>query len=300
MDTRVFSSEKVYNDGILDYVASAEYYKRRSTQLSVLFETSSLLHDYGQKLYACGSFLGFSWDADASRVTLSRSNFCRVRFCPMCQWRRSRKLAVELSDLWASLLSDGFDFLHVVLTVRNVTGDELSPVIDRMQKAYRNMMHAPELVAWKGAMRFLEVTYSEKSGTYHPHFHSLVVVRKSYYHSRHYVSTDLLRSLWQRFLSEDYLPQVYISKADSRAINEVAKYCVKPFELELSDWKTERTVYETLYSALHSRRLFQTFGAVRLHASRLVDEDAASSSVDRRIGDVCFNYRSHAYEPLTS
>ncbi|MBQ2202349.1 MAG: protein rep [Clostridia bacterium] len=307
MDTRVFSPEKVYNDGILDYVTSAEYYKRKSNQLSVIFENSSLLHDYGSKLYACGSFLGFAWDADASRVTLSRSNFCRVRFCPMCQWRRSRRLAVDLADLWADLISDGYDFLHVVLTVKNTGADDLKDTIDGMQKAYRNMLHDPALIAWKGALRFLEVTYSEGSDTYHPHFHSLVIVRKSYYHSRHYVSTDALRELWKKYLRSDYLPQCYISKADTHAINEVAKYCVKPFDLECDDWKTERKVYETLYFALHGRRLFQAFGHVRIHRQQAENGLAASADPadgptdgQARICDLSYDYRSRVYRPLAS
>ena len=299
MDTRVFSPEKVYNDGILDFVLSAEYYQRKSNHLSVIFENSPLLMGYGEKLYSCGSFLGFSWDADASRVVLSRSNFCRVRFCPMCQWRRSRRLGVELADLWASLQSDGFDFLHVVLTVRNTGAKELPSCIDQMQAAYRNMLKDPALVAWKGAMRFLEVTYSEKSDTYHPHFHSLVVVRRSYYHSRHYVKRDLLAHLWQQYTRSDYLPQVYISKADTQAINEVAKYCVKPFEFECADWHTEKDVYETLFSALHGRRLYQTFGQIRLHAQADTEDASSEGDVLPRLADLSYNYRAHRYEPLT-
>ena len=61
----------------------------------------------------------------------------------------------------------------------------------------------------------------------------------------------------------DYDPLCHIGKADSDSIAEVSKYCVKPFDFDALDWRTELLVYETLDIALHGRRMIQTYGVIR-------------------------------------
>lgn len=296
------SDPRLYNGCISGMLDTAEYFKEKSNRLALIFDGSLLLHDYCRQLFACGSYLSFARDAGGG-VKLTKANFCRLRWCPMCQWRRSRRLACKLSDLWDSLRSSGFEFLHMVVTVRNCSGDDLPGTLDRMQIAYRHMMKDSALRGWSGAMRFTEVTYSKSTNTFHPHFHSLVVVRSSYFHSRSYVSTDRLRACWQAHMELDYLPQVYITKADAQAINEVAKYCVKPFEFEHSDPDAERKIYEELYTALSQRRLYQSFGVVREAAQSLGTlDDSEDSGEASGLSDYSFVYnyleRSYALQVL--
>ena len=52
-----------------------------------------------QRLADCGTFLGFSLYKHISKEEyqkrLTNANFCRDRFCEMCNWRRARKYAIE-------------------------------------------------------------------------------------------------------------------------------------------------------------------------------------------------------------
>lgn len=169
----------------------------------------------------------------------------------------------HLTDVWDKLKSDGYDVLHVVLTVRNVPGSMLYDQITTMYNAFSSMAKNELLSGWKGSLRFLEVSYNMESKLYHPHLHVLVAVKPSYFKSRYYVSRDLLTMLWRAALRVSYDPMVYITKCDPAAILEVSKYCVKPFDFEHVDPAETLGIYRTFDVVLHSRRLIQSYGVVR-------------------------------------
>lgn len=172
-------------------------------------------------------------------------------------------LFAHLSDVVDKLRSDGYDVLHVVLTVRNVRGNLLSKEITRMYNSFSSLTKEPMLSGWKGSLRFLEVSYNRDDKTYHPHLHVLVAVKKSYFKSRYYVSQEQLVRLWRAALDVDYCPMVHIRKCDPRAILEVAKYCVKPFDFGACDPAETLRIYRCFDFVLHSRRLIQSYGIFR-------------------------------------
>lgn len=255
--------KKLYNDCFDKFLFDCEGFKEKSARLSVIFENSNspTIRDRANKIYRCGTLLQFGVSDDD--ITLDNANFCRQRLCPMCQWRRSRRLYADLSALWERLIADGYNFVHVVLTVRNVCADDLDGTINRMYRNFSRMLHDNAFCHVQGAIRFLEVTYNVQGDNYHPHLHVLLVVRKSYFTSRYYISHPLLVSLWRQYMRLDYDPLCHIGKADSGSIQEVSKYCVKPFDFDALDWRTELLVYETLDIALHGRRMIQTYGVIR-------------------------------------
>lgn len=169
----------------------------------------------------------------------------------------------HLTDVWEKLKADGFEVLHVVLTVRNVPGDLLYAEISKMYNAFSFMAKNELLSGWKGSLRFLEVSYNMENKTYHPHLHVLVAVKPSYFKSRYYVSRELLTFLWRAALHVDYDPLTYITKCDPNAILEVSKYCVKPFDFAHVDPAETLGIYRTFDIVLHNRRLIQSYGVVR-------------------------------------
>ncbi len=48
---------------------------------------------YGARMASCGGLLRFGWatlkETGETRLRLREAHFCRVRHCPVCQWRRS-------------------------------------------------------------------------------------------------------------------------------------------------------------------------------------------------------------------
>ena len=284
--------KKLYNSCFDDFLKEASVFKLKSIHLGYLLQDSRYLSDYALAVQSCGNFLRFGVSPEDD-ITLDGANFCRKRLCPMCQWRRSRRLYSQLVQLWERLRSDGFDFLHMVLTVRNCSGDDLNSTIDSMYRNSSRMLKDDCFVAFKGALRFLEVTYNARRGDYHPHLHFLCVVRKSYFTSRYYVKRRLLADKWAEYMRFDYDPiqSLFIGKADEGSVSEVAKYCVKPFDFDSLRRSEERLVYETLHFALHGRRMIQSYGVMRqyLHdigvESLEADTEAVSYSTEQDAHD---------------
>lgn len=287
------------------------------------FGTDELHRSLSVKIYNCGSRLGFS------DGVLRSANFCRERLCPMCQKRKSLKTYSDFCKILEKL-SD-FAFIHLVLTVPNVPAGELRSTLSKMEKASTRFFNISEIKsAFKGIARCTEVSYNSNAITYHPHFHCLIAVNKSYFKSRFYIKRDRLQFLWsvvwrltseydgsQRsdlssFLrsykddficnfslrSEDLL-QLYVAKADNGALPEIAKYSVKPLDLDLPQ-KERARVLIALYEGLKYKRLIQTYGVIKTVSAECkinLDSDEEFTSIDEnQIAFYNFNYRLMQYE----
>ena len=239
-----------------DALSDIEYYKRLSLDNLKAIELSQTLSDKYSVIYSCGSFVSFS------EGHLVGANFCRERFCTLCQKRKSLKVYSDMHKVF-QLLGDEYTFVHLVLTVRNVSSFNLSGTIDKLFSASRKLFNNSRVKqGFKGVMRCLEVSYNSAADNYHPHLHCLCVVKPSYFHSRYYLKQADLSLMWADALGVDYSPQIYITKADTSAALEIAKYSCKPLELDLP-LRKRAEVFDVLNRALKGRRLIQFFGVLR-------------------------------------
>lgn len=244
------------------------YYKNL-TEITAdcIINNSGAISDRAQKIKLCGTFIETANIEDENgtvREVVTSANFCRERLCPMCQRRKSLKTSADVRRLVEYLGSRGW--VHMVLTVKNCSASELNGTITKLFRDSSFLLtKTPEFKkAFKGALRCLEVTFNASDNTYHPHLHVLLSSDKSYNNnSRKRISRRRLRWLWWEVSGIDYLPQVHIdSDVDEGIIAEIAKYCVKPLELDLPEVK-RCEVLETLHAALHGRRLMQSYGEIK-------------------------------------
>ena len=227
------------------------------------------------------------------------NNSCRVRLCPMCAWRRNLKIGSHARKIFNYVESNEeyanrYDYLLLTLTVPNCKGVELSSTIDLLMQSFDRLMKRREVKRIvKGWYRGLEVTYNKYEfitsflykrcknyfdslglgvgdnnpnfNTYHPHFHVLLCVPKSYlvHHSadRGYLSNEKWLQLWRECTKNDNITQVDVRpvKAKKRkrnldvvnepvqqnglidAICEVTKYAVKDKDYIVSwDWELSK------------------------------------------------------------
>lgn len=273
-------------------------YKNMSLNLANSFKRSGI-NKYHRVLY-CGSDLIFKRYGD--ELKLFQANFCKVRLCPMCSWRRSLKIFGQVSKIMNVLSSDSdYNFLFLTLTCRNVAPECLSEQLNVLFKSFRSLIGKKAFkTAVKGWFRCLEVTHNWKDGSFHPHFHIILVVNKSYFtDTRLYLSHDDWVLLWKACMNVDYLPVVDIRrfKASKRGIGkevaEVAKYAVKPSDLFLLDKqgnivedKTDNAI-SVLDVALANRRLI-AFGGVfkELHKKLRLDDIEQGSLIANDIDDM--------------
>lgn len=276
----------------------------------------------------CGTYLEFVRSVNSEDPwRLHTANFCRDRLCPMCSWRRSYKIFGQVSKIMDSIVDD-YAFLFLTLTVPNCSGIDLCDLIERMYFGFRKLIHYKRFKqAVCGFFRSLEVTFnnnrrSSSYGTFHPHFHCILAVPKSYFKSNFYIKHDEWLDMWRSAMNDPCITQVDIRrckpkeqitagedavKALSAAVAEVAKYAVKSADYLFAgdEQKTDDTVM-WLSAALHGRRLcsfggiFDTvrkkFGLSDCENGDLVhiDEDPIRSDVAymiRRYGWSCGAYR---------
>ena len=232
----------------------------------------------------CGSYLEFKRFSDDS-MKLNHANFCKVRLCPMCAWRRSLKVFGQVSSVM-NYLDDKYEYLFLTLTQRNVLPNELASELDKLFKGYRTLIRRKAFKQIsKGWFRALEVTHNIKNDTYHPHFHVIIAVSSSYFKKKCYLSQSKWVDMWREILELDYDPVVDVRKYKpksgkkklSKEIAEVAKYTVKSNDYIIKDVNgvdeeaTDKAVL-TLDSALANRRLV-AFGGELRKAHRLLNLD---------------------------
>ena len=251
-------------------------------------ELANSYYRLGNKKYYriidCGSYLEYRRYLETNEKRLNRSNFCKVRLCPMCSWRRSLKIFGQTSKVMNKALEEKeYRFLFLTLTCKNVDGEDLLNQIDKLFSAFRKMTRRKIFnQAVKGWFRALEVTHnldetSDNYDTYHPHFHMVLMVNESYFKdTRIYLTHKDWVELWKSCMSVDYEPLVNIkafktgTKLETeKSVAEVAKYTVKDEDLIIMDESgqvdeelTDDAVF-ILDKALANRRLVAFGGKLR-------------------------------------
>lgn len=238
------------------------------------------------QIYHCGAYTAWQETVDGRKVLVD-AWFCRNRLCPMCQWRRSRKLCAQIRQIVDYLAGQAkYRYVFMTLTIKNCSGEELSEKIDLLFAGWKRLLWCPEFnyrqpdCSVKGFYRALEITYnkdpeSKNFDTYHPHLHILFAVTPSYFNGQNYCSYERLREIWRKSARLDYDPQVGIEAVNERdpeqmgkAVAEVGKYTVKSNDFIIPDnWDLSTEVAETLYNAMFGRRLV-TFGGVMRDAHK--------------------------------
>lgn len=243
------------------------------------------------RLRDCGNFLIFAFD-ESGKKRLKHMDSCRVRLCPMCAWRRSLKVYVHTTQILDAVAGE-YAYIFLTLTVRNCAADELSGTIDLLMAAWDRMARRSAFrKAVKGWYRGLEVTHnvdhrSPSYDTYHPHFHCLLAVNKSYFTSRDYLSRAGWVGLWKQSLAVDYEPVVDVRRvkgSTSKAVAEAAKYTVKDADYIIpEDWELTVETVRTLDRALDRRRLVAYGGLFKaLHKQLNLDDEVDGDLVNVR------------------
>jgi plasmid rolling circle replication initiator protein Rep len=207
---------------------------------------------YATRVEHCSQVLEFARDPPAGKkkqkYTLKNAWFCRVRHCPVCQWRRSLMWQAKVYRALPQLLRDYPDtrFLFMTLTIRNCEIKDLRATLTNMAKAWQRLT---QLRCWpaRGWVRAVEITRSQRDRTAHPHYHCLLMVPPAYFQGD-YLKQSQWAELWQQCLRINYRPVVDIRtvKLDlvqsSRRVNEppknmwaavaeILKYAVKPSDM---------------------------------------------------------------------
>lgn len=253
-----------------------------------------------ERVKSCGDFMQHLTTADLSTKRVHKSNNCGNRFCPICTWTKAKKDAIMISVLMKAVRAEkNQEFIFLTLTAPNVGASELKNEIDKFNRAFKNLMkrQAVKKVV-NGYIRKLEVTYNKEEfitkemyrimkdyfearglqvgdknpnyNTYHPHFHVVMAVNKSYFtQTTQYINRDKWLEMWQDCMDNPSITQVDVRKVRSTekgemsAVLEVAKYSAKGNEIYHS-----QSVFEVFYKALKGRQLLTFNGLFKEYVAK--------------------------------
>ena len=250
----------------------------------------------------CGSFMQHLTNSELSIKRLHKANFCGNRFCPICTWNKAKKDAIMISVVMKAIRAEKKqEFIFMTLTAPNVEASALKSEIDRFNKAFHKLFRRRNVQrAINGYVRKLEVTYNKEEfitkemyrhmklyfearglhvgdknpnyNTYHPHFHVVLAVNKSYFTSRYYINRDEWLEMWQDCMDDPSITQVDVRKVRSTekgemsAVLEIAKYSAKGSEIYHS-----QSVFEVFYRALKGRQLLTFNGLFKEYVKKFKD-----------------------------
>lgn len=240
---------------------------------------------YADRIETCGKLLEYSLnsndDGDVA-FRLQSAKFCRVRHCPVCQWRRSLKWQAKMFEAIPKITEKytSHRWIFVTLTVRNCDLTDLRSTITDMNKAFGRLTKLTRFPAI-GWIKSLEVTRNAETGQAHPHFHCLMLVESKYFGGRNYIKQEEWRSLWQRCLRCEYLPVVNIKVVKPKKnkvtdeIDDIGKAIVETFKYSVkeSDLVADESWLVELTSQLHQMRAIALGGVLKYFLKEEKDDD---------------------------
>lgn len=281
-----------------------------SDDVSMIYASAVGFERYAQRMSDCSGLLQFAWadniETGETCLKLSKAQFCRVRHCPVCQWRRSLMWQARFYQSLPTIVQEHpkARWLFLTLTVRNMPVCELRDALQHMNKSWQRLIKRKEFKAVQGWIRTTEITRG-KDGSAHPHFHILLMVPPSWFRGQTYVKQQRWVELWGDCLQVDYAPTVDIRTVKPRhdgesglaiteqlrgAVSETLKYAVKPSDMvDDPDW------FLTMTEQVHKLRFIATGGALK-DALRVDDESnddlIVASDQEAETGDkLSFSWR---------
>lgn len=269
---------------------------------------------YGERIRSCAELLRFSFidnfETGETQLKLANAQFCRVRLCPVCQWRRSMvwraKFFQKLPDLLK--VNNNLNFLFLTLTVKNCDISDLSETLNLMNSAFSKLRKRKEFENISlGFIKSTEVTKS-KNNTAHPHFHLIVAVSDSYFRNKNrnrkdgknFITTEKWSELWKECLKVDYYPVVDARKVrkvkgevDSKAVIETLKYTTK-----IKDLLDDKSWFLMLSDQLFKKRFISTGGIFKNILSDevsgdemlLLDENKLEKEIEEFQNSIYFSF----------
>jgi plasmid rolling circle replication initiator protein Rep len=301
-------------------------HRHQASKVQALYEETGGKR-YAERMQDCSRLLDFTLnvsDEGEIKLRLYGARFCRVRQCPICQWRRTLMWQARFHKAIPRLMADHptLRFIFLTLTVRNCAIDKLRSQLAQMNQAWQRLTQRVSFPA-VGWVKSVEVTRGE-DGSAHPHFHCLLAVKSTYFKGTNYLSQAKWGHIWQESLRVEYTPIVHVQTVKTRktgksesvavkneivhdvqldlpntdavmsAVKETLKYSIKPSDLTANkDWLAELT------KQIHKTRAVALGGLFKEYLSEdepedLIHTELEESEIIEELGHVLFDWVDNA------
>ena len=235
----------------------------------------SEFHRLSDRIHTCSELLQFGFgihEGDRIKLKLRSARFCRVRHCPVCQWRRSLMWKAKAYKVLPKIVEayPKYRWLFLTLTQKNVPIGDLRETLVKMNRAFQRLSQLKVFPA-VGWLRSTEVTRGKDSSA-HPHFHCLLMVPSSYFSGRDYLKQKDWVQMWRKSLRLDYNPILDVQAVKQgeqpmQLVPELLKYCTKE-----SDLVEDREWFLELTRQMHKMKCVTTGGVLKDYLKALEEE----------------------------
>jgi plasmid rolling circle replication initiator protein Rep len=229
---------------------------------------------YSNRVQECSQVIGFGLtmqENNSPKLKLQTAKFCRVRHCPVCQWRRSLMWKAKAYKILPRIVEayPSYRFLFLTLTIKNTDITTLKQTLKGMNSGFQRLSQL-KLFPAIGWLRSTEVTRG-RDGNAHPHFHCLLLVPSSYFGNKYLKQSDWV-SMWRKSMRLDYNPVLDIQAVKNGStpmelIPELLKYCTKE-----SDMVADRLWFLELTRQMFRVRSIATGGVLKQYLKELEED----------------------------
>jgi len=211
-----------------------------------LLQLESPLHRYYQSAMDCAKFIFINNGK-------SKSAYCNTRVCNTCNRIRT---AIGMNGYMEQL--KGREWVMITLTDVNCQAHELRYEIASQKRTVlliRRKLKKQGIIL-DGIVKS-EITYNEKTNTFHPHLHVLAACPNI-----EYVAVEIINEWLDRRPTASIKAQ-NITRDPSGAFNELFKYTTKGYQREGKTLLIDSVAIDTIMRAQYNTRSFQPFGNIR-------------------------------------
>ena len=250
-------------------------HRRNADTVSAYYEMGDQTR-YSRRVSFCSRLLDFrlvpAKELGELKLKLSSAQFCRVRHCPVCQWRRSLRWKAKAYKALPKVIEDysKYRWLFLTLTLKNCALTDLRESLDHMNKSFKRLTERKAFpgVGW---IKSVEVTRGRDGQSAHPHIHCLMMVKPSFF-KKNYLSQKKWVELWKNCLRVDYQPILDVQAIRSHQspvilLSEVLKYQTKE-----SDLVADPHWFLEFVKQMHKTRAVSVGGVLRGYFSDLEKE----------------------------
>ena len=306
------------NDDVLNILEVKKLREHKLLNEKMIFKLSNTGYKkYAEMMFNCGSYLEFSLKENIKskelKKNLSSANFCKFRFCSICNWRRTLKIHKRLFKAIGELEEERkLGYILLTLTVKNPKVEDLKEVAKQMNAGFTRMSQRKDFrKVVIGYFKAFEILGSSTpSDEMNPHFHILLIVSESYFKSRNYIKQSKWTEMWKNALRIDYTPVVDVRRVRSKnekmtplqsVVAEVAKYSLKQTDLISKDDEYFKSIIEQT----KGMRFYSTGGMLKKKFSLKNENDVEDVKLEETKEnewiEICkelysWNYNNKQYE----